>query len=152
MFRILAFSLLLISPVFAQKDFPDGPAREYVNKICLQCHEPSQLLSQKRSESDWKATVARMALKGVPAPAEQYDAIAAYMAKNFPKKEDTTKINMNKAKAEEIVAVIGLTPDEANALVTYREKHGDYREWGEMLVVYGVDGRKLEAAKDKMSF
>ncbi len=59
---------------------------------------------------------------------------------------------MNNAKAEEIVAVIGLTPDEANALVTYREKHGDYREWGEMLVVYGVDGRKLEAAKDKMSF
>jgi competence protein ComEA len=59
---------------------------------------------------------------------------------------------MNKAKAEEIVTVIGLTPDEASALVTYREKHGDYREWGEMLVVYGVDGRKLEAAKDKMSF
>ena len=32
---------------------------------------------------------------------------------------------MNKAKAEEIVAAIGLTPDEAKALVTYREKHGD---------------------------
>ncbi len=88
MFRILAFSLLLISPVFAQKDFPDGPAREYVNKICLQCHgEPSQLLNQKKIQNpDWRATtVARMALKGVPAPAEQYDAIAAYMAKNFPK-------------------------------------------------------------------
>jgi competence ComEA-like helix-hairpin-helix protein len=142
----------LVSPAFAQKDFPDGPAKEYVNKICLQCHEASQLLSQRRSESDWKTTVARMATKGVPAPAEQYDAIAAYMAKNFGKVEDTTKINMNKAKAEEIVAVIGLTPDEAKALVAYREKHGDYREWGEMLVVYGVDGRKLEAAKDKMSF
>jgi len=152
MFRIAAFSLLLLSPAFAQKDFPDGPAKEYVNKICLQCHEPSQLLSQKRSESDWKATVARMALKGVPAPSEQYDAIAVYMAKNFGKTEDATKINMNKAKAEEIVAVIGLTPDEAKALVTYRDKHGEYREWGEMLVVYGVDGRKLEAAKDKMSF
>jgi len=149
---ILALSSLLISPARAQKDFPDGPAREYVNKICLQCHEPAQLLSQKRSESDWKATVARMALKGVPAPTEQYDAIAVYMAKNFPKQEDATKINMNKAKAEEIVTVIGLTADEAKALVTYREKHGDYREWGEMLVVYGVDGRKLEAAKDKMSF
>jgi competence ComEA-like helix-hairpin-helix protein len=93
-----------------------------------------------------------MSQKGIPAPAEQYDAIAVYMAKYFPKTEDTTKINMNKAKADEIVAAIGLTKDEADALVTYREKHGDYREWGEMLVVYGVDGRKLEAAKDKMSF
>jgi competence protein ComEA len=152
MFRIPALSLLLILPTFAQKDFPDGAAKEYVNKICLQCHEPAQLLSQRRSESDWKATVARMAQKGVPAPAEQYDAVAAYMAKNFGKTEDATKINMNKAKADEIVSAIGLTPDEAKALVTYREKHGEYREWGEMLVVYGVDGRKLEAAKDKMSF
>jgi competence ComEA-like helix-hairpin-helix protein len=152
MVRIVVFSFLLVVPAVAQKDFPDGPAKEYVNKICLQCHPPAQLLNQKRSESDWKTTVARMATKGVPAPAEEYDAIAAYMAKNFGKEEDTTKINMNKAKAEDIVAVIGLTSDEAKALVAYREKHGDYREWGEMLVVYGVDGRKLEAAKDKMSF
>lgn len=149
---ILALSSLLISPALAQKDFPDGPAKEYVNRICLQCHEPAQLLSQRKSEADWKATVARMALKGAGGATEQYDAIAAYMAKNFGKQEDATKINMNKAKPEEIVAAIGLTPAEAQALVTYREKHGDYREWGEMLVVYGVDGRKLEAAKDKMSF
>lgn len=153
MFRTLAFSLLLISPAFAQKDFPDGAAKEYVTKICLQCHQASQLLAVRKTESDWKATVARMALKGIPAPAEQYDAIAAYMAKNFPKTEDATKINMNKATAQQIAdAGLGLTLDEAKALVTYREKHGDYREWGEMLVVYGVDGRKLEAAKDKMSF
>jgi competence ComEA-like helix-hairpin-helix protein len=144
--------VLLVSPAFAQKDFPDGPARDYVSKICLQCHEASQLLNQRRSESDWKITIARMATKGISAPAEQFDAIAAYMAKNFPKVEDTTKINMNKAKAEDIVAAIGLTPEEAKALVVYRDKHGDYREWGEMLVVYGVDGRKLEAAKDKMTF
>jgi competence protein ComEA len=145
------FSLLL-SPARAQKDFPDAPAKEFVNKICLQCHEPAQLLSQKRTESDWRTTIARMSQKGIPGTAEQYDAITAYMAKNFGKQEDSTKINMNKAKAEEIVTSIGLTPEEAQALVTYREKHGDYREWGEMLVVYGVDGRKLEAKKDKMSF
>ena len=53
--------------------------------------------------------------------------------------------------ATKIMTAIGLTPEEAKALVAYREKHGDYREWGEMLVVYGVDGRKLQAAKDKMS-
>jgi competence protein ComEA len=151
-FPILALASLMISPAWGQKDFPDAPAKEYVTRICLQCHESTQLLGQKKTESDWKKTVARMAQKGVSAPTEQFDAVAVYMAKYFGKEEDTTKINMNKAKADEIVAAIGLTPDEAKALVTYREKHGDYREWGEMLVVYGVDGRKLEAAKDKMSF
>jgi competence protein ComEA len=152
MFKPALIGYLAILPAVAQNEFPDGAAKEYVQKICLQCHPPAQLLSQRRTESDWKQTVARMAQKGVSAPSEQFDAVAAYMAKNFGKKEDTTKLNMNKAKADEIVAVIGLTPDEAKALVTYRDKHGEYREWGEMLVVYGVDGRKLEAAKDKMSF
>jgi competence protein ComEA len=152
MFRTALIGTLIMLPAFGQNDFPDGAAKEYVQKICLQCHPPAQLLSQRRTESDWKKTVARMAQKGVSAPSEQFDAVAAYMAKNFGKQEDTTKLNMNKARPEEIVSVIGLTPDEAKALVTYRDKHGEYREWGEMLVVYGVDGRKLEAAKDKMTF
>jgi competence ComEA-like helix-hairpin-helix protein len=147
-----ALILLLVSPAFAQKDFPDGPAKEYIGQICLQCHQPAMLLGQKRTESDWKKTVARMATKGVPGTPEQFDAIAAYMAKNFGQAEDLTKINMNKAKADELVTVIGLTPEEAKALIGFREKHGDFREWGDMLVIYGVDGLKIEAAKDKMTF
>ncbi len=93
-----------------------------------------------------------MATKGVPGTAEQFDAIAAYMAKNFGKTEDATKINVNKAKADDLEKVIGLTPDEAKALIGFRDRHGDFREWGDMLVIYGVDGAKIEAAKDKMSF
>lgn len=143
---------LLISPVFAQKDFPEGQAKEYISQICLQCHQPAMLLGQKRTESDWKKTVARMATKGVPGTPEQFDAIAAYMTKNFGKGEDLSKINMNKASADELEAVIGLTPEEAKALIGFRNKHGDFREWGDMLVIYGVDGLKIEAAKDKMSF
>jgi len=68
------------------------------------------------------------------------------MAKNFGKEEDTTKLNINKAKVEDLVGVIGLTPEEAKALIAFRDKHGDFREWGDMLVIYGVDGLKIEAA------
>jgi competence ComEA-like helix-hairpin-helix protein len=144
--------LFLVSAALGQKDFPDGPAKEYINQICLQCHQPAMLLGQRRSETDWKTTIARMATKGVPGTVEQFDAIAAYMTKNFGKEVDTSKVNVNKAKAEELVTAIGLTPEEAKALVGFREKHGDFREWGDMLVIYGVDGLKIEAAKDKMSF
>ena len=143
---------LLAFPAFAQKDFPDGPAKEYVNQICLQCHQPAMLLAQRRTESDWRKTIARMATKGVPGTPEQFDAIAAYMTKNFGKAEDTSKLNVNKATADELVKGIGLTPDEAQALVAFRNKHGEFREWGDMLVIYGVDGLKIEAAKDKMTF
>jgi competence protein ComEA len=74
------------------------------------------------------------------------------MFRNFGKVEDTTKVNMNKAKAEEMVENIGLTAEEAAAVVTYRDKHGNFREWGDLLVIYGVDGQKVEAARDKMTF
>ena len=91
-------------------------------------------------------------LEAIRQQIEQFDAIAAYMAKNFGQTEDATKINMNKVRADELVTLIGLTPEEAKALVGFREKHGDFHEWGDMLVIYGVDGQKIEAAKDKMTF
>src|SRR5579863_1879103 len=131
--------LLLALPAFAQKDFPEGAAKEYINQICLQCHQPAMLLGQKRTESDWKKTVARMATKGVPGTPEQFDAIAAYMAQNFGKAEDTTRLKINKAGVDDLVKVIGLTPEEAKALIAFRDKHGEFREWGDMLVIYGVD-------------
>ncbi len=151
----LALVIFLASSAFAQKDLPEGPAKEYVSQICLQCHPAAQLLSQKRTEADWRKTIARMATKGVPGASgtsEQYDAIVAYMIKNFPKVEDTTRLNMNQATAGELVSVIGLTASEAKALIAFREKHGEFRQWGDMLVIYGVDGLKIEAAKDKMTF
>src|SRR5580698_1341153 len=95
----LALIVILASSALAQKDFPEGQAKEYVSQICLQCHPAAQLLSQKRTEADWRKTIARMATKSVPGvsgSSEQYDAIAAYMAKSFPKEEDTTRLNMNK--------------------------------------------------------
>ena len=150
--RGILFAPILATAALAQSDFPEGQAKEYVERICLQCHRPSQLLQERRTEADWKRTVARMALKGVSVPADQYDAIVAYMAKNFGKRDDPGRLNMNKATADEVVRVIGLTREEAQALIAYREKHGDFRGWGDMLVVYGVDGRKLEVAKDKMAF
>jgi hypothetical protein len=36
--------------------------------------------------------------------------------------------------------------------VVYRNDHGDFRDWGEMLVIYGVDGKKVDAVHEHMSF
>ena len=47
---------------------------------------------------------------------------------------------------------LGLTDEEAAAVVSYRERHGDFHAWGDLLIIYGVDGKKIAAAKDKISF
>jgi competence ComEA-like helix-hairpin-helix protein len=90
--------------------------------------------------------------RGAPASRAELDIIAAYMFEHFPKVEDASKINVNKATAQQIAAGLGLTSDEADAVVKYRERHGDFHAWGDLLIIYGVDGKKIAAAKDKMSF
>jgi competence protein ComEA len=83
---------------------------------------------------------------------EELDTVQKYLAANYPKVDDATKLNVNQATAEEIVTRLGLSLEEAKAVIDYRERHGTFREWGELLAIYGVDGRKIDAAKDKMTF
>jgi competence protein ComEA len=151
---LLMLPLANVTPANAQgaDDFPEGQGKQFVQQICMQCHDPQFLLKQRRTEEDWKKTVTRMSQKGAGGPIENYNAVAAYMAKNFGKEEDTTKVNVNKASVDELVAKVGLTKDEAAAVIGYRERNGSFHEWGDMLVIYGVDGRNIEAAKDKMTF
>jgi competence protein ComEA len=93
-----------------------------------------------------------MSDRGARASTAELDTVAAYLFKNFPKIEDPNKINVNKASAQEIETRLALTTKEAEAIVQYRERHGEYRAWGDLLVIYGVDGKKIEAAKDRISF
>jgi competence ComEA-like helix-hairpin-helix protein len=90
--------------------------------------------------------------RGAQASAKELDEIADYLAANFPKVEDPSKINVNKASANELEERLELTAKEAAAIVSYRERHGDFRAIGDLFLIYGVDGRKIQAAKDKLSF
>jgi competence ComEA-like helix-hairpin-helix protein len=116
------------------------------------CHKAEEFLSYRRTKEEYQIIVYRMAERGARASTEELDNIAMYLAKNFGKVEDRTKTNVNKATVAEIQTSLGLTPQEAEAVVKYRESHGDFRVWGDLLVIYGVDGRKIAAAKDRMAF
>ena len=94
----------------------------------------------------------RMGQRVRSATKEELETVQKYLAANYPKLEDATRLNINKAAAKDIEERLGLTSDEARAIVDYRQRHGEFREWGELLAIYGVDGRKVEAIKDKMSF
>ena len=129
---VLILPLLPVAPAAAQslEDFPEGNGKQFVQQICMQRHDLAFLLRQRRTEDDWKKTVTRMSQKGLGGPIGNYNVVAACMFKNFGREEDTSKINMNKASLEEIMAKTGLTKEEAAALLGYRSRNGDFREWG----------------------
>lgn len=133
-------------------DLPDGPGKPIIERACTGCHRADAMPDYHKTPEEWDTVVRRMIGRGAPVQGNDVDLLIGYLAKSFPKVEDATKLNINKATASEIATVMGLTPEEAKALVDYRDRHGNFRVWGEMLVIYGVDGRKVQAAKDKISY
>lgn len=78
--------------------------------------------------------------------------VADYLTKTFPKVDDPGKLNVNKASAKEMETALELTAKEAEAIVSYRDRHGAFRAVGDLYIIYGLDSRKIEAQKDKIGF
>jgi competence protein ComEA len=134
------------------KTMPDGPGKNLILRECTTCHAPDHFVKYRHTSEEWQAIVIRMGQRVKSATKEELDLVQRYLATNFPKTEEAGRVNVNKATAKDISDQLSLTPAEAAAVVQYRERHGQFGQWGELLVIYGVDGRKIEAAKDRMSF
>lgn len=144
--------VLWIAPLATAADLPEGPGRDLLLRVCTGCHKPDSFAAYRFTKDEYHAIVARMAERGAQASGPELDRIAEYLAKNFLKVEDPAKLNINQATAKEMETRLGLTAKEAEAVVAYRERHGDFHAPGDLYVIYGVDGAKIEAAKDKIAF
>jgi len=136
----MLFTLLL--SLFFQ-DLPDGPGKADLLKVCQDCHDTDTIISDNRTKEAWKKTIAKMADRGAEGTDEQYDAIIAYLTKNFG------RVNVNKATAEEIASGIGFSAEEADKIVKYREKNGNFKDWRGLKSA--IDGAKVEAKKDHIA-
>jgi DNA uptake protein ComE-like DNA-binding protein len=144
------FALAAMVPAYAE--LPDGAGKPIIQRACDGCHRADAMVDYHKTPDEWDTIVRRMIGRGAQVTGADVDTVIQYLTKSFPKIEDASKLNVNKATVEQLVSVMGLTPEEAKAVVDYRDRHGSYRVWGEMLVIYGVDGRKIQAAKDKISY
>jgi len=147
---IAAFSLVPLHAPAA--DLPDGKGKELILRACVGCHKAEEIAAYRFTKDEYSTIVYRMGDRGAQATRAELDIIAGYLFENFPKIEDPAKINVNKATAQEIAAGLALTNEEAEAVVKYRQRHGDFHAWGDLLIIYGVDGKKIAAAKEKISF
>jgi competence ComEA-like helix-hairpin-helix protein len=147
---IAAFGLLCAGAQAA--DLPDGKGKELILRACTGCHKAEEIAVYRFTREEYRGIVYRMGDRGAQATRAELDVIADYLFENFPKVEDATKINVNRATSQEIASGLALTSEEAEAVVKYRERHGDFHAWGDLLIIYGVDGKKIAAAKDKISF
>jgi competence ComEA-like helix-hairpin-helix protein len=136
----------------AAADLPEGKGKEIILRACTGCHKAEAFLEYRHTKDEYAAIVVRMGQRGAPADREELETVAAYLTKNFLKVDDPGKLNVNKASAKEIETALDLTPKEAEAIVMYRERHGVFRAVGDLYLIYGLDGTKIEAQKDKIGF
>ena len=66
--------------------FPPGHGSDIANANCLICHSAGMVLRQPaRTQEQWKETINKMrSAYGAPLPAEQVDALAAYLSQLVP--------------------------------------------------------------------
>jgi quinoprotein glucose dehydrogenase len=65
-------------------EFAPGPMKAFADKACTACHVPAQVTSQRKSRSEWVATVEKMVGFGAKVPDEQFDPLVDYLASNYP--------------------------------------------------------------------
>lgn len=69
----------------APDPLPEGDGKALVVKICTDCHGAEQIVTKKRTKAEWDDVISDMVQKGAEAKDAEFDAIVAYLVKNFGK-------------------------------------------------------------------
>jgi competence protein ComEA len=130
-------------------ELPAGPGKDTLVRVCSKCHSPDNVIANGQDRAGWENTITKMAGFGAEASDDEFTEILDYLAKNFP---PVTTIHVNQATAEQLESGLGLSTTEAEAVVEYRKKNGDFKSLDDLKKVPDVDAKKLDAKKDSLAF
>ena len=141
---------------------PPGKAKAIVEHECAGCHVLKVVTSKRASKEQWSALVDQMISRGADVPDEEIETVVEYLAKNFGPAKDSPAteknpdrhepVNVNKATATQLSEALSLSPEQSSAIVSYRQQHGNFKEWDDLTKVRGIEGEKIEPCKDRLAF
>jgi virginiamycin B lyase len=70
----------------AQSALPEGEGKAIVQSACSSCHALSQVTNAGHSKAEWDTVLHMMVNAGAKVPANQFETVSAYLARNFPAK------------------------------------------------------------------
>ena len=122
-------------------------AEEAFTRTCIKCHPTDRIAGSRRTRSQWEEVMTTMqTARGAVIADEDWDVIQAYLVKHYG------RVNVNRATANDLVEVLGLAPETATGIVSYRKEHGDFIDYDAFAKVPGLDVGKLEKLRDAISF
>ena len=131
--------------VWPQEGSPEK-SKEVFSKVCGSCHAPELAFSTRRSKEQWQELVDLMVSKGLKASDEDLTTAMSYLIRQHG------RVNVNRARAEEIAEVLGLTAKEAEVIVKQRKDGGKFEDFEALAKTPGVDLQKLEKSREAIAF
>jgi competence protein ComEA len=107
------------------------------------------VIANGQDRDGWEATITKMAGFGAQGTDDDYTAILEYLVKNFPA---NPPVNVNKATAAQLESGLSFTTAESEAVITYRDKNGDFKTLDDLKKVPDLDAKKVDAKKARITF
>jgi competence ComEA-like helix-hairpin-helix protein len=137
-------------PVFAEVRVPETQADDagaaLIARMCSRCHESARIVEKRRTRSDWQEVLLKMIEKGAEGGEKDFEALFAYLVATYG------QVYINQAPPDEMVAVLGVTPSEAEAIAKYRAANGNFTDFDAILKVPGVSSSTLEKHRGAVLF
>lgn len=151
---IAGFVLASVGVVFQPRTTPTQAAqtetredpRAVLQKVCGICHALDRVTASRRSRAQWEETTDKMIAVGAKGSEEEFTAVITYLVMHYG------RVNVNTATAGEIAEVLGLSAQEAEAIVKYRKDNGKIEDFEALSKAPGVAVEKLEKSRDAISF
>lgn len=114
-------------------------AEQTFNDVCSACHSVDVIFEgQRLTAQQWDSTVRDMVGRGADATDEQLDLIRMYLKRSWG------SVWINRAEAEELTAVMGLSADDADKMIAYRDANGPFEDLDSLKAVPGIDPAMLD--------
>jgi competence protein ComEA len=124
----------------------EDPAATLFVRLCSDCHESTRVTSLRRTRPDWEDVINKMIEKGATGSEKEFETIFDYLVRSYG------KVFINTAKADEIAAVLSLSPKDAEAIVAFRTANGKFADFDAVRKVPNIDAKKLDEHKDAVAF
>jgi competence protein ComEA len=141
---------ILVAPIWAQDGMPEGPGKATTVRICTGCHGAEMWAGSSKSSNDWDQTITTMTEKGLSISDADYATVLDYLSTCLG--PNSPKVNINKGSACELQRILGITMEQANAILAYRTKNGDFKDLASVKKVEGIDAAAIDAKKDAITF
>ena len=149
--KFLATLLFTVSLGAQAPVLPEGLGHDETEKLCKQCHELARSISLRQDRNGWQTTMGKMSAFGMKSTEAEYAAVLDFLSKNYGA-EDVARVKVNEATAIELESGLSLKRSQAKAVVSFREKHGNFKSLHDLKKVPGLDAAALDAKKERIVF